>query len=295
MPFDIDEPRVDAEWETLECVALVRPQFFVVGEPVNVTQERFYGTEGQPGRAGVLAQHEAVRQALIDEHISVVDVPPDPRFPLQFNVRDAAAIVGTQCILGRMARPVRVGEAELVRAQLPEGNIAHSIDVGRLEGGDIIVTPTAVIVGLSQRTDRRGAHELQDLVGPTRAVCRVELAPDVLHLDVAMNLLSPDVGIMHRPSIVGPLPELLRTVDWIEVTDEEYAEQGANLLSLGPRHVAFDARHRRIGGELRSRGFDCLSLELDEITKVGGGIRCMTLPLRRVRQFPMSPTDKENP
>jgi N-dimethylarginine dimethylaminohydrolase len=157
--------------------------------------------------------------------------------------------------------------------------------VGNLEGGDIIVTPTEVLVGLSQRTDLRGALELGALVDPVRTVRPIELADDVLHLDVAMNLLGPDVGIIHRPSIAAPLPASLRAVDWIEVTDEEFQQQGANLLSLGPRKVAFDSRHQRIAAELQSRGFDCLPLDLEEITKVGGGVRCMTLPLRRVRQL----------
>jgi N-dimethylarginine dimethylaminohydrolase len=269
----------------------VRPQFFAVVKPVNVTQERFYGTAEQPSREIVVAQHDAIRQGLVAEGVRVVDVPPDPRFPLQFNVRDAAAVVGTRVVLGRMARSIRVGEPEVVEAQLPDGTRAP--EAGFLEGGDIIVTPSEIVVGLSMRTDNVGVRALQELVGPSRRVRPIELARDVLHLDVAMGLVGPRTGLIHRASIAGELPSSLSAVDWIDVTDEEAAEQGTNVLSLGPRRIAHDRRHSRIAAELRSRGFECVPFDLDELTKVGGGLRCMTLPLRRAGQE-MSHTVQES-
>jgi len=293
MTINAETIRVDAEWLALEFVALVRPQFFTVVQPINVTQERFYGTAEQPSPDIIVAQHDAIRQGLVAAGVRVVEVPPDPRFPLQFNVRDAAVVVGTRVVLGRMARSVRVGEPEAVEAQLPDGTRARAPAAGVVEGGDIIVTPSEIVVGLSMRTDNAGVRALQELVGPSRRVCPVELARDVLHLDVAMGLVGPDTGLIHRASIAGELPSSLSTVDWIDVTDEEAAEQGTNVLSLGPRRIAYDRRHSRIGAELGSRGFECLPFDLDELTKVGGGLRCMTLPLRRVGQE-MSHTVEES-
>ena len=43
-----------------------------------------------------------------------------------------------------------------------------------------------------------------------------------------------------------------------------------------------DARHERLQNALAIRGFQCIPVQLDEITKVGGGVRCMTLPLVRM-------------
>ena len=283
MTIDAVAVRVDAEWLALECVALVRPQFFTVVEPVNVTQERFYGTTEQPSTDVIVAQHDAIRLGLLAQGVRVVDVPPDRRFPLQFNVRDAAAVVGTRVVLGRMARSIRVGEPEMVEAHLPAGTQARAPQAGLLEGGDIIVTPSEIVVGLSMRTDVAGVRALQDLIGPSRRVRPVELARDVLHLDVALALVGPGTGLIHRASVAGELGSL-SAVDWIDVTDDEAAEQGTNVLSLGPRRIAYDRRHDRIAAELRSRGFECLPFDLDELTKVGGGLRCMTLPLRRVGQ-----------
>jgi N-dimethylarginine dimethylaminohydrolase len=273
---------VDAEWDRLTRLAVVRPEFFVLTEPINLTQRRFYGTPGQPSTAAVVAQHDHVIQLLSVQGIHVVEVAPASGLPFQFNVRDAAAVIGSRLVLMHMARSVRSQEPALVAATLaPVGGVA--VSGGTLEGGDLMLTPTEVFVGLSERTNEAGCESLRALLAPDRRVTPIRLTPGTLHLDVALNLLGPHIGVIHRPSIAGCLPESLRGVEWIEVTDEEFAEQAVNILVLDPGTVIMDARQERLRSELTSRGFRCLLVELDEITKVGGGVRCMTLPLVRVR------------
>jgi N-dimethylarginine dimethylaminohydrolase len=115
-----------------------------------------------------------------------------------------------------------------------------------------------------------------------REVTPIRLTDSVLHLDVVLNLVGLRLGVIHRPSILGDLPPTLGDVEWIEVTDEEFAEQAVNVLVLDPGTVMLDARHERLQVALETRGLRCVPVELDEITKVGGGVRCMTLPLARV-------------
>jgi N-dimethylarginine dimethylaminohydrolase len=88
--------------------------------------------------------------------------------------------------------------------------------------------------------------------------------------------------VVHRPSISCDLPESLRDIDFLEVSDEEYAEQTANILVLEPGMAVMDARHECPRPNLAGRGFRWITVELDEITKVGGGVCCMTLPLVRL-------------
>lgn len=273
--------RVEAEWDRLIAVAVVRPKYFVLGEPINSTQRRFYGTKGQPSASLLFDQHASVVRVLAAAGIQVVDIEPTPDLPFQFNVRDAAVVIGSRLIFGRMARAVRLSEPAMFRAALgAESGI--TVAAGQLEGGDIAVTPNEVFVGLGERTDERGYASLRDLLSGTREVTPIHLAAGVLHLDVAANLLSPDVGVLHRPSIAGDLPKSLREIDWIEVTDDEFAEQAVNMLVLERGTVLLDARHERLQNALAIRGFRCITVQLDEITKLGGGIRCMTLPLVRM-------------
>ena len=273
---------VEAEWDRLTCVAVVRPEFFVLTEPINLTQRRFYGTPGQPSAVALVAQHDRVIQVLAAQGIQVVEVAPASGLPFQFNIRDAAAVIGSRLVPMHMARPVRSQEPALVAAALaPAGGLA--VSGGTLEGGDLMLTPTEVFVGLGERTNEVGCESLRALLAPDRRVTPIRLTRGTLHLDVALNLLGPQIGVIYQPSIAGGLPESLRGVEWIEVTDEEFAKQAVNILVLDPGMVIMDARHERLRSELTSRGFRCLLVELDEITKVGGGVRCMTLPLVRVR------------
>jgi N-dimethylarginine dimethylaminohydrolase len=255
-------------------------RIFVLTEPINSTQRRFYGTEDQPSVSLLVDQHASVVTVLTDAGVQVVDVDPTPDLPCQFNVRDAAVVIGSRLILGRMARTVRMSEPAVFGAALG-AEFVDTASVGQLEGGDIVVTPDEVFVGLGERTDERGYASLCDLLSGTRKVTPIHLAAGVLHLDVAANLLSPDVGVLHRPSIIGDLPKSLREVEWIEVTDDEFAEQAVNMLVLEQGAVIVDARHERLQNALEIRGFRCITVQLSEITKVGGGVRCMTLPLVR--------------
>jgi N-dimethylarginine dimethylaminohydrolase len=272
---------VEAEWDRLTVVAMVRPECFVQSEPINSTQRRFHGTEDHPCASLLVDQHASVVRELAAAGVRVVGIKPIPDLPYQFNVRDAAMVIGSRLVLGRMARAVRMSEPDVLEAALGAQSVV-TIAAGQLEGGDIAVTPDEVFVGLGERTDERGYAGLRDLLSGTRKVTPIRLATDVLHLDVAANLLGPDVGVLHRPSIAGDLPESLREVQWIEVTDDEFAEQATNMLVLERRTVMLDARHERLQNALATRGFRCITVQLDEITKVGGGVRCMTLPLVRM-------------
>ncbi|MGH3773564.1 MAG: dimethylarginine dimethylaminohydrolase family protein [Pseudonocardiaceae bacterium] len=272
--------RVEAEWDRLAVVAVVRPEFFAVTEPINPTQRRFYGTADQPSTATLVAQHERVVELFAARGIRVVEIAPASDLRFQFNVRDAAVVIGSHLVFSRMARAVRSQEPGSLAAALGVAP-ALAIPAGTLEGGDVLVTPSEVFVGLSGRTDEVGYTSLGGLLAGNRAVTPIRLTDRALHLDVALNLLDLRLGVIHRPSIFGDLPPSLKAVEWIEVTDEEFAEQAVNVLVLKPGTVMLDARHDRLRLALETRGFQCVPVELDEITKVGGGVRCMTLPLMR--------------
>ncbi|MGH3923748.1 MAG: dimethylarginine dimethylaminohydrolase family protein, partial [Pseudonocardiaceae bacterium] len=220
--------RVDAEWDRLTVVAVVRPECFVLAEPINSTQRRFYGTDDQPSASLLVDQHARVVRVLTAAGLQVAEIEPTSDLPFQFNVRDAAMVIGSRLILGRMARAVRMSEPAAFGAAMGAESVA-TVPAGQLEGGDIAVTPDEVFVGLGERTDETGYASLRDLLSGTRKVTPIRLAAGVLHLDVALNLLSPNVGVLHRPSLAGALPKSLREVEWIEVTDDEFAEQAVNM------------------------------------------------------------------
>jgi N-dimethylarginine dimethylaminohydrolase len=275
-------PRVDAEWDRLTVAAVISPENFVITEPINRTQRRYYGTEAQPLTAALTPQHAKVIALLQAYAVEVLELSAGPGLPYQFNIRDAGAVIGSRFVPMRMRREIRAPEPTLAASQLGL-DMARRITAGTVEGGDLMVRPTELLVGISERTDQQGVVGLRSLLRADRAIVPVRLAAGTLHLDVALNLLGPRLGLIHKPSIAEVLPAALREVEWIEVTDQEFTEQAVNMLVLDPATVVMDARHERLAAELTRRGFSCLRVNLDEITKVGGGVRCMVLPLVRLR------------
>lgn len=204
----VDGVCVQAEWDQLVVVAVVRPEFFALTEPINLTQRRFYGTADQPSATALVAQHDRVLGVFAAQGIRVVEIAPASDLPLQFNVRDAAVVIGSQLVLSRMVRVVRSREPDLLAAALGV-QPALALPVGRLEGGDVMVTPSEVFVGLGERTDEAGYTSLSGLLAGDRTVTPIRLTDSTLHLDVALNLLGLGLGVIHRPSILGDLPPSL--------------------------------------------------------------------------------------
>jgi N-dimethylarginine dimethylaminohydrolase len=272
---------VQAEWDRLAVVAMVRPEFFTLTEPINHTQRRFYGTVNHPSTMAIIKQHDHILGLFVARGIRVVELPPASNSPFQFNVRDAAVVIGSRLVSSRMARVVRSREPDLLVAALGLQSVL-AIQAGRLEGGDVIVTPSEVFLGLSERTDEAGYTSLDRFLTGDRTVTPIRLNGSALHLDLALNLLGQRLGLIHRPSILGDLPPSLSDMEWIEVTDDEFAEQAVNMLALDSGTVILDARHERLRAALKTKGLQCIPVEIDEITKAGGGVRCMTLPLVRI-------------
>lgn len=270
---------VEVEWDPLRLVAVVPPKFFSIEDPVNDAQRRHYASIG-PRLQTVQDEHASTVRALQEAGAEVLILPPTQGQPLQFNVRDAGIVVDGQLILGCMTHRLRKSEPDLLQAALSFDDVVPLHH--RLEGGDVALIPGIVLVGLSQRTDRSGLKDLQRHIEGRRRVVAIRLHPTTLHLDVALTVVAPNLGLMHRPSILDALPDELSDFEWIQVTSEEYEQQAVNVLVVDQQTVLMDSRQKRLRDELESRGVNCIPVPLSDISKIGGGIRCMTLPLVRL-------------
>ncbi len=167
--------------------------------------------------------------------------PDDPRpgrlfeldpLPNYFFQRDPQAVVGELMVISSMATGAREREALLSRiifTHHPElsGELAGLVEPGAphhlekeagpdprlfpfpdLEGGDILVASREVLlVGLSERTNRRGAEALAEhlrrLETPLRHLILVELPARraCMHLDTVFTLIDRDTCLAYLPVI----------------------------------------------------------------------------------------------
>lgn len=214
-------------------------------------------------------------------------------------MRDPILVIDNNIIETVLQAPVRRKERFSIREILLDaadrGNVKYvSMPVGSprmpkeketdpfLEGGDVLLNGYEIYVGYSGRASNKpGIEWLKQYLGPRYNIHTVKLRDDVLHLDCAMALLKPGLGLLCKERIIGELPESLKNFDFIEVTEEEAKKLGTNVLVIDEKTVIVDQQHKRIAEELRKKGQDVITIPYDVPALWGGSFRCSHHPLRR--------------
>ncbi len=152
-----------------------------------------------------------------------------------------------------------------------------------LEGGDILLNGSEIYVGVSgQASNEKGAAWLQQFLGSHYHVHVIHLAKNFLHLDCAMSLIRPDLGLICRDAITGKLPESMNEFEFIEISTQEAENLAANICILDKNTVILDTHNIRIAKELRKRKLEVIPLPCDGPVVFGGGFRCLHHPLVRL-------------
>jgi hypothetical protein len=160
-----------------------------------------------------------------------------------------------------------------------------------LSGEDFVAELTGSLVidhargigycGLSERCDEAGARAMHAAFGLALTFC-FALAPGEYHTNVVMALLAGRLPVLAAHGFADPeVPEAIARACgqalWIDRA--QTAAFAGNAITLSPRRAwmsargaaALDAGQRAL---LARHGFDLADVELDEIEKAGGSLRC---------------------
>ena len=278
---------VYSEYGRLTSVAVCSPKFYETTAPINQRQVREYQRPESVSVAALQGEHAGALQVMRKYVRYVIDVPPVPGLPYMFNIRDACFVVGDVFMQARMGRAVRASEPEHVAAALAATVTGAHLNEGAIEGGDVIVAGRRVLVGVSERTNELGLESLKRYLEAATAepmeVVPIPLASGVLHLDTALGLLESVAIVCSDMLAVSrtALSEILGRRTILEVSLAEADWFPTNLLSLDTRHVILAAGNDRIASVLRGLGWEVEEIPMSEHHRIGGSIRCMTLPLAR--------------
>lgn len=221
----------------------------------------------------------------------------------QVFARDIGVVIDNAFVLTSMVEDREQEQAGIVR--MLEGNpgtVHRPPEDVRLEGGDIMPMPGEIWVGCTDeddfntyttaRTNLKAAAWLGTLF-PHRQIRTFELQKsdrdpqrNALHLDCCLAPLSMGHVLVHADGFKRPeeLQNLLQHYDpsqIFEVTAKEMEHMQCNMLSIAPDTVVSDRRFERTNAILRHWGYQVIEVDLQETSKMGGLLRCTTLPLRR--------------
>jgi len=224
-----------------------------------------------PSFEGVLAEHRAYIQALRAAGLHVAVLPALEAFPDSVFVEDPALVFSDAAILLRPGAPSRQGEAsELAVALASRFARVLTLDAGHADGGDVLVTPARVLIGLSARTDAAGAAALRGLLASLGRESEVVRVPaGTLHLKSDCALVDEET-ILTTPAMAGSgLLDDYRLL----VAPEEHA---CNAVRVNDVILVRDGcpRTREL---LARRGLNVVALPTQEIAKIDAGLSCMSL------------------
>ncbi|WP_428333014.1 dimethylarginine dimethylaminohydrolase family protein [Novosphingobium sp.] len=230
-----------------------------------------------PSFEGVAAEHRGYATALADAGVAVDMLAPLEDFPDSLFVEDPALTFPEGAILLRPGTRTRLGEAAHLRTALERHfSLVREIDEGHADGGDVLVTPDLVLIGLSARTDRVGAEALVRALGAIGRKARVVLPPEgALHLKTAVSLIDEDSVLTTRAGADSGLFAGLRQI--VVPAGEEAA---ANALRVNDRLFVgsqFPATLAMLVDEGVERGYAVVPLDTRQIGLIDAGLSCMSL------------------
>lgn len=216
-------------------------------------------------------------------------VPPAPGMADLAFTRDAVLMSPWGLIELRPAAAHRKAEAGHIQASLADLGVPllGRVSEGHVEGGDIcILRPGVIAIGYSgERTDETGARALARMFeakGWRAIFCKFD--PHFLHLDTLFTLVDRNRAVACveelDPAFLQELAAL--GISIIPASVAEVAQLGVNLVSLGAGRVLTSADNGRINGELERLGYHLVPVEIDQFTRCGGGVHCLTMPLSRL-------------
>lgn len=233
-----------------------------------------------PDYAGIVAEHTAYVAALAAAGLSITVLPPLEAFSDSVFVEDPALVFGEGAILLRPGAPSRLGERDAMRETLT-AHFPRVLELGDGEfadGGDVLVTPNVVFIGLSQRTNAKGAAALAaHLAALGRAARVVETPRGVLHFKTAVSLLD-ETTLLATPAMAAS--GLFAGFNLITTPAGEDA--AANALRVNDTVFA-GAQFPRTRDALAAAGYRVVPLAVAETAKLDAGLSCMSLRWRAPR------------
>lgn len=234
------------------------------------------GRGTDPALADVLAEYAAYAAALADAGLKLTLLDPLDDYPDAIFVEDPALVFPQAAILLNPGAPSRAGEAALLRPALEKRfDQVLTLPAGQADGGDVLVMPDQVFIGLSARTDRTGAEALSQLlttIGYSATI--VETPQQVLHLKTASSLIDEETVLATAPLAASGIFTGYRVI--VVPAGEE---AGANVLRLGD-HLLLGAGYPRIAEALDASSALLVPLANSAIAAIDAGFTCMSLRWR---------------
>ena len=274
----------------LKTVLVKRPEeAFAVEDPV------VWHYTARPDLAIAQQEHDALAALLRQAGAEVIyhDEAQPGRADAIFAF-DPALVTDRGAIILSMGKPQRRGEEAVMARRFESlGVPIHCTLHGdaRAEGGDLLwLDHDTLAVGQGFRTNAEGLRQLREALAAIGAsALPVELpyytGPQAcLHLLSLLSIVDDRLAVVYPPLIAVPFWQELKRRDFrlIEVSEEEFATMGTNVLALAPGKCLMLEGNPITQKMLERAGCEVVTYRGNEISlKAEGGPTCLTRPIWR--------------
>ncbi|SCG60090.1 dimethylargininase [Micromonospora coxensis] len=230
-------------------------------------------------------QWDRLRETLVGLGHDVHLLTPEAGLPDMVFAANGAFVVDGTVYGARFKHEQRTAEAAAHRAFYESQGWRFIAPSETNEGeGDFAYLPDAhgglILAGHGFRTELPAHAEAQEALG--RPVVSLRLVdPRFYHLDVALASID-DTNVVYYPGAFSAASQRVLAQlfpDAVLADDEDALAFGLNLVSDG-LNVVLNSEATRLAGKLKAAGYHPVPVELAELKKGGGSVKCCIAELR---------------
>ncbi|OBK44864.1 dimethylargininase [Mycobacterium sp. 1081908.1] len=254
--------------------AMTPPDFFAVEYAINPWMDVGTPVDAHLARAQWDTLHQTYLR--LGHHVDLIE--PVPGLPDMVYAANGGFIARGIAVVARFRFAERAGESRAYSEWMSSLGYRPVATRHVNEGqGDLLMLGDTVLAGYGFRTDRRAHPEIAAALGVP--VVSLELVdPRFYHLDTALAVLDDRTIAFYPPAFSAAAQDQLRALfpDAIVVGSADAYVLGLNVVSDG-LHVVLPSAATGFAAQLREAGFEPVGVDLSELLKGGGSVKCCTL------------------
>jgi dimethylargininase len=228
---------------------------------------------GIPDYEEAFSQHVAYISSLKKLGIDVTILEANDLYPDSVFIEDAAICDREFAVITRPGAPTRRGETERMKEILAEFfNYIEIINPpGTLEGGDVMKVNDHYYIGISARTNHKGADQFIRILNKYGLTGEKVQLEKMLHLKTGISYLENSYVL-----VSGELAECHQFSKYRRIIVDPHESYAANSIWINGVVLVpegFPDTRRKI----EKSGFEIVAIDTSEFRKLDGGLSCLSL------------------